>query len=350
MKSIKYFLSALICCTFISCVGEPCYKMRGIVLFESELTSVDWPKLAYENGINTIGVGISPGGVINFMQSEKGKQFFADCRKYGIDVEYQIHAMNELLPRNLFAEDSTLFRMDKTGHRVSHSNLCVHSEKALDIVAGNALEFARRQPSTNHRYYFWIDDTEPMCLCPHCIGYSASEQALIIENRMVKALRTIDPEAQVAHLAYLNTLSAPRKVKPEEGVFLEYAPIERSWAHPLSNAQASNPKPYGTKHRQIPHQEVMQTLKDNLAVFPAETAVILEYWLDVSLFSRWREPHVKLAWDKAIFDSDLDTYAELGIRNVTSFGVYIDGQYIKEHNDLRFLKEYGMGMKNYKRK
>ena len=192
--------------------------------------------------------------------------------------------MGALLPRELFSEDSTMFRMDKHGHRVPDFNCCPHSEKALEIIASNAAKFAEALPATNHRYYFWLDDNSEPCYCPECKELSASDQALIIENRMLESIRKVDPEATLAHLAYQATLPPPVKVKPSEGIFLEFAPIERQWDRPLTDLDAP-----GRKGR-MSHREAIGYLEDNLKVFPAETAVVLEYWLDVSRASGWKKP------------------------------------------------------------
>jgi hypothetical protein len=314
--------------------------MRGVVLSVEDLETVDWAKMAHDNGINTIGAHFLTDV---FFQTEKGKRFLADCKKYNISIENQCHAMAQLLPRELFYEDSTLFRMDESGSRVNDCNLCVHSQKALDLVAEKALQSARLHPSDNHRYYFWIDDGRPMCFCPKCSEYSDSEQALIVENAMIKALRSFDSEAQLAHLAYHKTISAPRRVKPEAGIFLEFAPFERTWEKPLSDEQAVG-------RTGISHRSYLQNLKENLTVFPVETAVILEYWMDVSLFSGWEKPAVKLPWNKEVFESDIALYADLGIQNITSFAVYVDDKYLAAYdNDIQFLKDYGFGLKNFKK-
>ena len=308
------------------------FGMRGVILTPDELTTLDWTRLAHENGINTIGTHVVPGQVAEFIRSEAGQKFLSECKKYNIHVEHQLHAMRELLPRNLFETDSTMFRMDKNGRRTNDCNLCVHSQRALDTVAANAVKYARLLPASNHRYYFWIDDGQPMCACPQCSQYSDSEQALILENSMIKALRKLDPQAQLAHLAYLNTLPAPRKLKPADGVFLEFAPINRKYEKMLTDEAP----------------ELLRRLKENLEVFPPETTVILEYWIDVSMFSRWKKPAVKLPWNKAVFEADIDIYAKLGIGNITSFAVYIDDKYVEQFGkDMTFLNEYGMGMKNY---
>ena len=314
---------------------EGFFSMRGAVLSVQDLASVDWPAIAHQNGINTIGTHMKPGEVKDFMQSDKGRHFSEECRRLGIEVEHQLHAMAELLPRDLFDEDPSMFRMDADGHRTPDSNCCPHSEKALEIIAAKAAEFAKALPATNHRYYFWLDDGAPVCFCPECSEYSASEQALIIENRMIKAIREVDPEAMLAHLAYHSTMEPPVKVKPEEGIFLEFAPIERQWDRPLTDLDAS-----GRKGR-MAHREVIELLEANLKVFPAETAVVLEYWLDVSLASDWKKPAVNLPWHPGPFASDLATYAGYGIRNVTSFAVYMDSTYFRSFPGQQCLSDYG---------
>lgn len=316
------------------------FEMRGIVLNTHDLSTVDWGKLAAENGINTIGTHMFPDQVTEFIESDKGRAFLASCKKHGVEVEHQLHSMAELLPRELFADDSTMFRMDENGRRVADCNCCAHSRRGLDIIAENAVKVARILAPTNHRYYFWLDDGKPVCQCPACAEYSESEQALIIENRIIEALRTIDPEAQLAHLAYYNSLKAPRKVKPAAGIFLEFAPFMRSWERPIADLDAEG--------RGMSHADNMAHLKENLEVFPAETAVVLEYWLDVSLFSGWKKPAAQLPWHKDVFLSDIDTYARLGIRNITSFAVYMDSDYFDAYPDTAPLREYGNGMKGYR--
>ena len=87
--------------------------------------------------------------------------------------------------------------------------------------------------------------------------------------------------------------------------------------------------------------------KDNLEVFDPETAVILEYWLDVSLFSRWKKPAVECPWRKDVFLSDIDTFAKMGIKNVTSFALFMDSEYFSKYSTTP-VKEYGEGLTNYR--
>ena len=106
MKNFSLITLAFAVFLLGSCQRESHYQMRGVVLNTVDLATVDWAKKAHENGINTIGTHMFPGEVVEFIQSPKGQKYMEDCHRYGIAVEHQLHSMAELLPRELFAEDS----------------------------------------------------------------------------------------------------------------------------------------------------------------------------------------------------------------------------------------------------
>ncbi len=324
------------------CGREPFFRTRGVVVFWDDVKDperLDWLEMAERAGLNTISVYAGA----ETKASEPYQTFVRQCGERGIAVEYQEHAMFQLLPRSLFAEHPEYFRMDKEGQRQQTFNCCVSSEEALEIIAKNARERALKERPTNHRYYFWLDDGGECCCCPDCNRYNDSDQALIIENRILEAVREVDPEAMVAHLCYHNTLKAPATVKPEEGVFLEFAPFYRSWDAPLSQPEAQR------EGMALTHADYMEALKENLKVFPAETTVVLEYWMDVSLFSGWKKPAVKLPWNRDVFLSDLRTYAGLGIRHITCYAAYVGADYLDLHGDVSFVEEYGRGLMEFKK-
>jgi hypothetical protein len=182
---------------------------------------------------------------------------------------------------------------------------------------------------TTGRYFFWGDDGQPWCRCPACKGLSDSDQATLLENHLLKALRRDDPRASLAHLAYLNSLSPPRQVRPEPRVFVEYAPIRRRYDLPYERQTGPG------------EADGLAALDANLTVFPADSAQVLEYWLDVSRFSQWKRPAVKLPWRRDVLEADLASYASRGIRHVTSFAVYVDAEYRRRYGEPAFLREYG---------
>src|SRR5579872_2696117 len=204
------------------------FETRGLVILPEDLSLCDWPDRAAQAGLNTIALhrGDSPQAVVRFIQLDAGQDFLGRCRRHGLRVEYELHAMKELLPRSLFATEPGLFRMDDRGRRTKSSNCCVHSARALEVIAENAIALDRVLRPTTGRYFLWGDDGQPWCRCPQCRGFSDSEQALLLENHLVRELqRHVNPRAQLAHLAYANTITTPRQVKPAPGVFLEFAPI-----------------------------------------------------------------------------------------------------------------------------
>src|SRR5207244_3077808 len=139
--------------------------------------------------------------VVDFIESPAGRDFLAKCARLGVQVEYELHAMRELLPRALFATEPALFRMNDQGERTPDANLCVHSPRALEVVASNALRLARQLRPTTGRYFFWGDDGRPWCRCPQCREFSDSDQALLLNNHLMAALRKFAPRAQLAHFA-----------------------------------------------------------------------------------------------------------------------------------------------------
>ncbi len=313
----------------------PRFVTRGVVLLPEDLTLRDWPERAKQAGLTTLALhhGRSVFEVIKFVHSEAGQDFLARAQKLGLEIEYELHAMSDLLPRWLFEEDRNLFRMNEGGERVADWNLCIHAPRALEIAAENAVAMARLLRPTTGQYFYWGDDGRPGCRCPKCRALSDSEQALVLENHLVRALRRYDPRAQLAHLAYSTTLAAPRQVKPDEGVFLEYAPIARRYDIPYAE--------------QMDGRDGLSNLDANLRVFTAGAAQVLEYWLDASRFSNWKRPARKLPWNRDVFLADLQTYAARGIRRITTFACYLDADYRERYGEPEAIEEYGAGLRGF---
>ena len=321
---------------------EPFFQTRGVILRPSDIQTWTWPEKAKTAGLTTIGTHIFPSEVATFVGTEAGQKFLESCRELGLEVEHELHAVEDLLPRKLFARNPEMFRMDGDGNRTPRSNLCVHSEAALEIVCENARTYATLLRPTTGRYFFWADDAQPMCRCPRCGVYSDSDQALILENRMIRTLKEIDSRATLAHLAYRRTLQPPAEVRPDAGIFLEFAPIRRSYGHPLRRKEARGPRKGPT------HGEHLALLDENLKWFGAKNAQVLEYWLDASLFYRQAgRRRTMLPWNSGIFRQDLQTYGNRGIRHVTSFAVMVDGEYVRRFGEPP-LTDYGQGLHQWR--
>jgi hypothetical protein len=245
---------------------------------------------------------------------------FAALREMGIDIEFEMHAMSWLLPREEFTAHPDWFRMNGEGERIADFNLCPSSAEALALVADRAAELAKVFVPTTHRYYFWIDDVrDGVCHCPKCRGLSSSDQALTIYNALLKGIRTVDPQATHCYLAYQNTRDVPQSVTPEKGIFLEYAPFDRDFHRPLHDADCE---------KNVLEKAPLQGLLD---FFGRDGAKVLEYWLDNSLFSKWKKPPQPFVNDVPVMQEDLRYYEALGFQDATVFACYLGEDYEALH-------------------
>lgn len=305
---------------------------RGAVVMASDVTSWPWVEHAARANLTTLALHGSPKDNAAFLASEPGQAFVRACTANKIAIEHEFHAANELLPRELFGKDPSLFRMNDAGERTPDANLCVSSPHALDLVCENAVRIAAETPPSTGRFYFWPDDGQPMCRCPRCRDLPDSDQTLLLENAILRSLKKDIPEATLAHLCYQRTLPAPTQVRPESGIFLEFAPIGRDSARRIGDTSIPE------------HAKLMECLTANLVVFGAASAQVLEYWLDVSRFSGWkRETLTAIPWNRDVYLDDLQTYAKAGIRHITAFACWIDGEYVKRFGEPP-LADYGDGL------
>jgi len=305
-------------------VLEQPFRARGLVLIPPDLTLPDWPERMAAAGLNVIGYHTArgPSEITEFLRTEVGqasRERFAEC---GLDIEYEMHAMQELLPRGLFERDPELFRMDESGTRVPEWNLCPSHASALEIVGENAVRVCEALTPTTHRYYLWSDDGKPWCQCPECRGLNDADQTLLTTNAILAALRQWDPQARVAGLVYHATLTPPTQVRPAEGVFLEFAPIERRWDRPLTDRTIEA------------HARALDALDAAIEIYSMdEHAQVLEYWMDASRHSGWQRPAVAVPWHPEVLAADLESYAAKGFRRVTSFGCHLDAEYLAMHGE-----------------
>jgi len=293
---------------------------HGIIINTTDLKSYPfWAEKAKAANINTIGLHIYPvdeyNELLDFIKSDTGLEFLEKCKNLGIEIEYEMHAMSHLLPRDLFHKNPEMFRLDENGNRVKESNFCLQSKEAFDIIAENTIRIAKEMCPSTSRYFLWADDGTPWCKCDKCKELSESDQSMLVDNFILKTLKTIDKNASLSHLSYFNTLKPPTVIKPEKDIFLEYAPISRNYDIPY-------------KEQTGDCKDNFELFNENLKIFPVETAQVLEYWLDVSLFSSWKKPAIKLPFKKDIVFEDVKTYREKGINNITSFFCFVDNEYI----------------------
>lgn len=299
---------------------------KGVVIVPDDLNGVNWPEKMRELGLNTLGMHSGGGAahdVLDVLKPVLNEDFRADLVKNQVDLEFELHAAHNLMPRKNFAEHPEYFIQPvRSSQRLAEGNWCCNAD-ALAEVGKNAAALGKTLSPSTHRHFFWGEDTArgSWCHCRDCAGLSDSDQSLMAVNAMAEALRKEDPAAQVAYLAYCSLLTPPREVKPAEGVFLEFAPIERCFRHAIDDPACAQ--------NRIQWQSLLKLLE----IFPEEQVHVLEYWMDSSLFSSWQKP-AKNPWvSREVIFADVAAYRKLGINSITSFAVYMDGAFFAAHGD-----------------
>ena len=309
---------------------------RGILVHPEELT-LPWLDQMAAAGLNTLGLHPVGGKLaheslqraIDSHILPESRQLRREAALRGIRVEYEAHVMAWLLPRHLFAKHPDWFRMDDKGERQPDFNLCVSNPDALDYVAQRTALLASLLETGSSRYYFWTDDVKNCaCHCPECRRLSPSDQQLKVINAMLAGLKTYDKQAKLCYLAYHDALEVPRIVEPLDGVFLEYAPIQRDFHRPINDPDC----PQNVKE--------VAPLKELIRFFGTKDSRVLEYWMDNSLFSGWKKPPKPFTLDEEVMKRDVEFYRSLGLEDLTSFGCYLGPDYEELYGPVS-LEEYG---------
>ncbi|MBQ4110940.1 MAG: DUF4838 domain-containing protein [Clostridia bacterium] len=297
---------------------------KSLIIHPSEL-SIDWIDKAIKSGCNAIGLHpiggenahLSAEELLCDLEKKEFRKLIDYAKKSGLEIEYEMHAARYFLKEELFAEHPEYFRMNETGERTTDFNFCVSNEEALEIVANNAAALAEKLYGSCRNYYFWLDDVrESGCCCDKCKNFTPSDQQMIVINKIAKKLREIIPGARIAYLAYHDCLAPPKSVKPEEGVFLEYAPIEK-W--------------YGDNI--VKMEELDGNIKELIEFFGKENSKVLEYWYDNSLFSRYKLPPVKFIADNELIKKEIKIYEEYGFEQIASFACFLGSDYIELYGE-----------------
>lgn len=308
------------------------FKYRGIVVTPEDFSGVDWIERCRQAGLNTLGLH-SGGGeshdVIYALGELGTQQFRQQVAAAGLNWEYECHAAESLLPRTLFEKNPEFFNLDKiTGKRCIEGNWCVSNSEAIHLVQENGIALAKQLPASTHRYLFWgADNPTIWCHCDSCSRLSPSDQMLRSVNALARAIKVADTDAQVPYLGYFDLLEPPQSETPEQNVFLEFAPMHRCYLHSIDDLCCSVNRGYWEKLLKL------------LDVFDAARTHVLEYWLDSSSFSRFKRPAVKPLFKPKVVAADLTAYRKLGINSITTFAVWMDGEYFLRHGDREF-KEY----------
>lgn len=301
-----------------------CGKITGSVLVHPyELDSV-WISEAVRLGIPRIGLHPEGGtnahltmkALFDLLETPEFRRTLDEAAENGLEIEYEMHAARYLLPSELFAEHPDWFRMNSDGVRVPDFNCCASNPDALSYMADRAADAASKLYRSTNRFFFWMDDgVGKSCCCPDCAKLTPSDQQMLVMNALLSGIRQVIPDAQLAYLAYFDTKDPPTHVKPADGIFLEYAPMDRDYHIAIDD----------------PTSEKNAALRDYparlLDFFGRDRAKLLEYWLDNSMFSRWTRPPKRFTPDAPVIAADAAYYKSVGFSDLSTFACFLGKDY-----------------------
>ena len=291
----------------------------SILIHPEELTK-KWIDRAKRLGYDTLALHPRGGKrapetlaeMLEWLKTDKYREMIDYAISIGLKIEYEFHAVGYLLPRSLFDSHPEYFRMNEDGNRTPDSNLCFSNPDAIKIVKERAASLAKQLYRSTHNFYFWADDIRgSTCLCEKCRALSASDKNLMLMNEISDAVREVFSDARVACLAYQDTLPVPEKVTAHDGIFLEYAPIDRDMQKPVEEQSADK----------------AGNISALLDFFGRKNSKVLEYWMDNSMFSNWQKPPKKYVPNKEVIAADVKYYASLGFECISSFGCFLGDDY-----------------------
>ena len=298
--------------------------MRGLLIHPGELT-YRWIDRMADAGVDVLGIH-SEGGTESVASLDRllmllETKEYRELIDYAIDVrglriEYEFHAAGWLLPRDMFDTFPEYFRMDANGARVREIDFCRTNTAAVDFVAERAASLAKRLYRSSHRYYFWLDDNAELCHCDKCRAMSPSDAQLTVMNAIVRRLRRDIADAKLACLAYQKFIEPPKTVRPEEGIFLEFAPIKRDMS------------------RSAFEGEELKCVDALLEFFGKTDAKVLEYWYDNSLLSKWKKPPKPFFANSGMIRGDLAYYESKGFEHISSFACFLGDDYEALYGDV----------------
>jgi hypothetical protein len=261
----------------------------------SDVAFIDWMAKTGATGFLYIRHANDDQWVIDALLPELARR--------GLDVEWGGHALPELLPRALFERHPAWFPVGADGTRTDFGNVCTASAAALDTIRERARAARAGIPGAGDLHVWGLDlFGGGWCACDTCKSLSPSDQALRVAN----AVAAGQPSGRrVYHLAYHDTIGAPRVERPDAGVWAEFAPRERCYAHALDDATCESNRPY------------RDALAAHLDAFSGRVDVF-EYYADAILFGGCAVPLVD------VIARDLDFYRRAGVRGVSclTFGTY----------------------------
>lgn len=113
----------------------------------------------------------------------------------------------------------------------ANTNLCYHSEEAIDVFAASVATYAKEHPQVDYLHIWLADDYNNVCECEDCVKTTLSDQYVDLLNEIDRRLAEEGLETRIVFLLYQELLWPPvkkRLIHPQRFVLM-FAPISRTF-------------------------------------------------------------------------------------------------------------------------
>ncbi len=161
--------------------------------------------------------------------------------EWGGHVDYDglfVHTYNTLVPPGQYWQEHPEYYMQTPEGNRSPQQLCQTHPDVLRIATENLLAILEKHPETE------IVEVSPNdggqhCHCPNCKAIddangSPSGSLITFVNAIAEAVEKVRPEVMVSTLAYLDTVDAPKLVRPRHNVVVRLCNDLHSWRYPFT--------------------------------------------------------------------------------------------------------------------
>jgi len=149
---------------------------------------------------------------------------------------YFVHTFNSLVPPDQYFQEHPEYFSEHDGVR-RPVQWCLTNPDLLQLVIQRVREELRRDPggeviSVSH------NDGKGYCQCDRCRAVNEAEgteagTTLSFVNAVAQAIEEEFPRARISTLAYLDTFTPPKTIRPRHNVVIQMCTDSHAWDHPF---------------------------------------------------------------------------------------------------------------------
>lgn len=176
--------------------------------------------------------------------------------EWGGHVDYDglfVHTFNTLVPPGEYFEKHPEYFMQGSDGKRHTQQLCLTNPEVVRIATQNLLAIMRRSPQSEILEVS-PNDGGQHCLCPNCKAVddangSPSGTLITFVNQIAEAAAKERPDIMISTLAYLDTVDAPKLVRPRQNVIVRLCDDLHSWRYPFT-CFATDTQPESKRYRE----------------------------------------------------------------------------------------------------